>query len=134
MMSAPSARSSSTSRRACPAAGGGVHLIGPAVAELGRAFGRFAKRAVKAAGVLGGVAQDRHVREAAAVEGRADGADHAVHHAAGSDQVGPGLGVADGLLAEQLQRGVVVDVHPAGVIVDRRRSGRGRCIRRSRRR
>ena len=56
--------------------------------------------------------------EAAAVERRADRADHAVHHAAGSDDVGPGLGVADGLLAEQLERGVVVDIHPAGVVVD----------------
>ena len=39
--------------------------------------------------------------------------DHAVHHAGGGDHVGAGAGVADGLLGQERQRGVVVDVHPA---------------------
>ena len=91
-MSAPSARSSATSRRAWLGRGGRVHLIGAPIAELRRAFGRVAERAVKAAGVLGGVTHDRQVRKAVGVERRADRADHAVHHAAGGDHVGPGAG------------------------------------------
>ena len=38
--------------------------------------------------------------EAGAVESVADGLDHAVHHAGGGDHVGPGSGVAEGLLAK----------------------------------
>ncbi len=55
--------------------------------------------------------------ESCFVEGPADRRHHAVHHAAGGDHVGPGPGVADGLLAEQLKRGVVIDIRPAGLVV-----------------
>ena len=116
-MSAPSARSSSTSRSASPGGGGRVHLVAAAVAELRGALGGLAERAVEGAGVLGGVAHDRHVREAVGVQPPADRPDHAVHHAAGGDHVGAGPGVDHGLPAEQLQRGVVVHVDPAGRLV-----------------
>ena len=53
----------------------------------------------------------------AASRPRADGADHAVQHAAGGDHVGAGLGMADALLRQQRQRGVVVHVEPAAVLV-----------------
>ena len=44
-----------------------------------------------------------------AVERRADGADLAVHHAAGGHDMGPGLGLGDGDAGVDLERGVVVD-------------------------
>ena len=47
----------------------------------------------------------------------ADRADHAVHHAARGDHVGPGLGVADALLREDRQRRVVVHVERAAAVV-----------------
>ena len=59
------------------------------------------------------------MREAGRVEPAADRPHHAVHHAAGGDHVGPGPGVDHGLPGEQLQRGVVVDVHPAGDSLER---------------
>ena len=40
---------------------------------------------------------------------------HAVDHAAGGDHVGAGLGMADALLGQKRQRGIVVDVEPAAV-------------------
>ena len=49
----------------------------------------------------------------ARVEPAADRLDHAVHHAGRGDHVGAGAGVADGLLGQQRQRRVVVDVEPA---------------------
>ena len=55
--------------------------------------------------------------EAGRVEPRADRADHAVHHAARRDHVGPGLRVADALLREERQRRVVVDVELAAAVV-----------------
>jgi hypothetical protein len=57
------------------------------------------------------------VREPGVVESLADRADHAVHHPAGGDHVGSGLRVADALLGEVRQRGVVVDVELTAVVV-----------------
>ena len=56
------------------------------------------------------------------VQRRPDGADLAVHHPAGPDHVGPGLGLGQGHLGVALQRGVVVDragrrQHPAVAVV-----------------
>ena len=44
------------------------------------------------------------------VERAADGGDAAVHHVAGSDDVGSGLGLADGGAGQQLEGRIVVDV------------------------
>ena len=74
------------------------------------------------------------VREAGLVEPGADGADHAVHHAAGRDHVGAGPGMADALCRQERQRRVVVDVEPAGLSRSARRNGRDRCTRRNTRR
>ncbi len=61
-MSAPSARSSSTSRRASSRVGR-VHLVGVlvALAEIAGRADRIAERAVEARGVLGGVGEDARV-------------------------------------------------------------------------
>ena len=56
------------------------------------------------------------MREPGRVEPAADRPDHAVHHAARGDHVGPGLRVADALLGQERQRGVVVHVEPAAAL------------------
>ena len=56
------------------------------------------------------------MREAGRVECRADGADHAVEHAAGGDHVGAGTDVADTLGRQVRQRRVIVEVEPAGLL------------------
>src|SRR5581483_12169286 len=93
---------------------GGVHLVGPPVAELRGALGGVAERAVEGRGVLGGVGQDGDAGVAGAVEGGPDGADLAVHHPAGGDDVGAGAGLGQGDGGVALQRGVVVDFTPGG--------------------
>jgi hypothetical protein len=93
-----------------------IHLITAAVAELWGALSRVAERPVKGTRVLGGVAHDRHMRIAGLIEGAADGAHHAVHHGAGGDDVGAGASVADRLPAQQIERGIVVDIDAAGVL------------------
>src|SRR5206468_6218160 len=95
-----------------------VHLIRAPVAAFGRALGCFTEWAIKAAGIFGGVAEDRHVLKAAAVERLANRADHAVHHAAGRDDVGAGPRVTQGLLTEQLQRGVIVYTGATRAVID----------------
>ena len=89
---------------------GRIHLVAAAVAELGRRLGGVAERAVEGGGVLGAVGDDRHAGVALLVELVADRADPAVHHVAGRDHVGAGLGVGDRGLGEQLDRDVVVDL------------------------
>ena len=56
-----------------------------------------------------------------------DGRDLAVHHPAGGDDVGAGVGLGHGGPGVELEGGVVVDL---AVGRDDRRSGRGRCTRR----
>ncbi len=58
------------------------------------------------------------MREIRAVESGADCPDHAVHHSAGSDDVGSGLRVAYRLPCQQLQRGIVVDVHSPNLLIE----------------
>ncbi len=89
---------------------GGIHLVAAAVAELGGRLGGVAEGAVEGGGVLGAVGDDRHAGVALLVELVADRADPAVHHVAGRDRVGAGLGVGDRDLGQQLDRDVVVDL------------------------
>ena len=84
-----------------------VHLVTPAIAELGRGFRRLAERAVKRGGKLRRVTHDRRVGETFRVKFRADGANAAIHHVARGDDVRAGLGVACGGAGEQLERRVV---------------------------
>ena len=79
--------------------------------------------AVEGRGVFGGVGQDQRVVEAVGLQRLADGLDAAVHHVRGGDDVGPGMGVDEGLFGQPLQRGVV---ERSGRPPARRR-GRGRC-------
>ena len=77
----------------------------------GSAGGRIqglAEGAVVGGGVLGRVADDAHVLEALLIQGLADGADAAVHHVAGADQVGAGAGLGNRLLAQD-RHGLVVE-------------------------
>ncbi len=89
---------------------GRVHLVAAAVAELGRRLGRVAEGPVEGGGVLGAVGDDRHAGVALLVELVADRPDPAVHHVAGRDRVGAGLGVGDRDFGQQLDRDVVVDL------------------------
>ena len=82
-----------------------IHLVAAAVAEGRRRLGDVAERPVEGGGVLGGVRDDRRLRQELA-----DRADAAVHHVAGRDGVGAGLDVADGGPREQLERLVVRDL------------------------
>ena len=102
-MSAPSSTSSRASRSASRGVGG-VHLVAAAVAELRRRLGGLAEGAVEGRGVLGRVGEDRRVGVALLVELEADRADPAVHHVAGRDRVGAGLGVRDRGLARAARR------------------------------
>ena len=56
--------------------------------------------------------------EAGRVERRADRGHHAVHHAAGSHDVGASPCMAHRLPGEQLERRIVVDVGPPGLLVN----------------
>ncbi len=89
---------------------GRIHLVAAAVAELRRRLGGVAEGAVEGGGVLGAVGDDRHAGVALLVELVADRADPAVHHVAGRDRVGAGLGVGDRGFGQQLDRDVVVDL------------------------
>ncbi len=89
---------------------GGVHLMGRAVAEFGRALRRVAEGTVKARRVLHRIRENGEMREIRLVQRGADGAHHAVHHAGGGDDIRSGFGVADRHFAENIQRGVVEDV------------------------
>ena len=113
-MSAPSSRSSATSRSASRTLAG-IHLVALPVAELRRGPGRLAERAVVGRGVLGGVGADDGLAESRLVQGLADGADPAVHHVGGGDHVGPGPGVGQRRAREQRQGGVVVDLCPSRI-------------------
>lgn len=88
---------------------GGVHLVAASVTELGGGFGGIAEGAVIGGGVFGGVGEDGGMVEAGLIEGLADGADAAVHHIAGGDDIGAGFGVADGGFGEELEGGVILD-------------------------
>ena len=113
----PSRRSRAASRRLV--AVGRVHLIAGAVAELRRRLGRIPERPIKGGSVLDRVAHDRQMAEPGLVQARADGRHHAVEHAAGRDQVGPGPGMADALFRQQRQGCVIVQVDaPANVLQD----------------
>ncbi|EWS66003.1 hypothetical protein Y695_00717 [Hydrogenophaga sp. T4] len=89
-----------------------VHLVDLLVglAQVGcRAHG-VAERAVKGAGVLGAVGHDACVHQALGLQGTADGTDAAVHHVAGRHHVHTGFGLREGLLHQDVHRGVVQDV------------------------
>ena len=88
---------------------GGIHLVAAAIAELRRGLRGFAERAVEGGAVFCGVGEDREILEFVVVEFAADGGDAAVHHVGGSDDVGAGARVREGLLGEDCERGVVGD-------------------------
>ena len=113
--------------------GGRVHLVAAAIAELRRAFGGVAERAVERAGELGRVAHDRHVREPAPSSRRRIAPTMPSIMPLGATMSAPAWAWLTACRPSS-QRGVVIDVDPAGALVDARRNGRGRCTRRSRRR
>ena len=88
---------------------GGVHLVGALVAlqRAGRAD-RFAERAVEGRSVFRRVGHDLHVDEPFRVQRRADGADPAVHHVGGGDDVGAGVRLVE-RLPHQRRYGFVVE-------------------------
>jgi hypothetical protein len=88
---------------------GAVHLVAAAVAELRGGAGGLAEGAVESGGELGGVAEDGRGVARRGVEGGADGFDAAVHHVAGCNDVGSGLGEGDGGAGEQGEGCVVLD-------------------------
>ena len=96
---------------------GGIHLVRPAIAELRRRIRRVAERAVERGTVLRGVRHDRDVLEAAVVQRLAYGADAAIHHVGGRDDVRAGDGLrdscADELLDSRVVRDIVAFEHPA---------------------
>ena len=71
---------------------GAIHLIGAAIAELGRGIGSLAKRAVEAGSELGGIRKDGSVGQLGLVERFADSGYAAVHHVGRGDDVDPGAG------------------------------------------
>ncbi len=91
----------------------GIHLVRRAIAELGRAVGGVAERAVERGGVFHGVREDGEVFVRAVIEGLADRGDAAVHHVAGGDDVSTSVGVDERDPREHLERRVVVDVDDA---------------------
>ena len=105
-MSAPSSISSATSRSASCGIRR-IHLIRAPVAELRRAFRRFAKRPVKGRGEFGRITHDPGLVETICVQRLANRADASVHHVARSHQIRAGGGVREGGLHEQLHALVV---------------------------
>ena len=86
-----------------------VHLIGAFVADQrGARADRVPERAVEGGGVFGRIGHDLDVVEAGGIEPGADGADAAIHHVGGRDDVAAGLGL-DQSLADQHRDGLVVE-------------------------
>ena len=79
-----------------------------AVTELGCGLGGDPEGPVECRGVLGRVGHYGGLGETAAVEGRPDRRDLAVHHGGRRHDIRPGLGLADGCPGQQLHGGVVV--------------------------
>ena len=79
---------------------GGVHLVGAAVATSWGAFGGLAEGAIECGGKFCGVRENGNFGELGGVKGVADRPDAAVHHVAGSDDIGPGGGVREGGFGE----------------------------------
>ncbi len=87
---------------------GWVHLVALLVAfqEAARTH-RIAKWAIKGAGIFGGIAHDLNIVMAAHFQCAADRADAPVHHVAGCDNIGPGLGLVDRLIDQHCNRFVI---------------------------
>ena len=79
---------------------GGVHLVGAAVATTRGAFGGLAEGAIESGSKFCGVGENGNSGELGGVKGLADRPDAAVHHVAGSDDIGPGGGVREGGFGE----------------------------------
>ncbi|MNO86246.1 hypothetical protein D3C76_776410 [compost metagenome] len=88
---------------------GRIHLVAGlvALAEVAGGADRIAERAVVAGGVLGGVGHDLHVDEAVLLQRGANRPDTAVHHVGRRDDVGPGGGMGERLLHQDLGGDVV---------------------------
>ena len=84
--------------------------MGFAIPKFGSTIGGIPEGAVKRRSVLDGVRKDGNVFEDSFIQRRPDGRDHAIHHAAGSDDVGSSLSVGNSDLPQNLQRGVVVNI------------------------
>jgi hypothetical protein len=52
------------------------------------------------------------------IKGGTDGADAAVHHVAWGDEIGAGIGVADGGAGEEIERGIVEDAGLRSALID----------------
>ena len=117
---------------------GAVHLIAAAVAELGGGVGGLAEGAVEGGGEFGGVAEDGRVGEQPAASSAARMASTRPSiMSLGATMSAPAWARRDGGAGEQGEGGVVVDGQArrrGSVDGSRRRSGRGRCTRRGRRR
>ena len=109
-MSAPSAISSATSRKASVAVRG-VHLIGELVAAEPRAGADgIAERPVKGRGIFRGIAQELRIGEARRLERGADRADAPIHHVGRREDVATGLRLHQRLRDQHLDGAVVVDL------------------------
>ena len=87
-----------------------VHLVGALVADQrGAGADRVAEWAVEGGGVFGRIGHDLDVAKAGGIEAGADGADAAVHHVGGRDDVAAGLGFDQGLADQDRYRFVVED-------------------------
>ena len=75
---------------------GRVHLVGAAVATTRGAFGGLAEGAIECGGKFCGVRENGNFGELGGVKGVADRPDAAVHHVAGSDDIGTCGGVRKG--------------------------------------
>ena len=82
-----------------------IHLVAAPVSEGRGRFGHLAERAVERGGVLGGIGDDRRLRQRFA-----DRTDAAVHHVARRDDIRARLDVARSGSREQLERVVVLDL------------------------
>ena len=75
---------------------GRVHLVGAAVATTRGAFGGLAEGAIESGSKFCGVGENGNSGELGGVKGLADRPDAAVHHVAGSDDIGTCGGVRKG--------------------------------------
>ena len=106
-MSAPCSTSSATSRSAS-ADVGRILLVGPAIAAE-RGGDGLAEGAIERRRVLHGIGEDRHIGGSRCVQRVPDCPDLAVHHAAGSDQMGASCRMQYRHLGVDLDGCVIVD-------------------------
>jgi hypothetical protein len=92
-----------------PAIGYG-QLMGAAISTEKSGAGLVSEGAVKMGGKLGCIAHECHIRGADSVEPLADGLNAKIEHIAGSDDVGPGLGMETSHLDKALNALIIIEL------------------------